>query len=174
MALLGVLHAGGFSQGDPMSAPSRALFALNSLLSFDKGVVVPVATQQALLRLVQRAWEQAPTAQGRSLALYAARCIGGSSDGVAAVAGAGGGRDGCCAQGGLEAAAAASVKWGQSPLPGATGSAPRSSCGSQDSRPTVNSTPVAVSRRSAHRGRALPGSAPAAGSPVPWRAFPAG
>jgi len=56
-----------------MSAPTWALFALNSLLSFDKGVVVPVATQQALLRLVQRAWEQAPTAQGRNLALYAAR-----------------------------------------------------------------------------------------------------
>ncbi len=73
MALLGFCAQADFSQGDPMSAPSRALAALNSLLSFDKGVVVPVATQQSLLRLVQRAWEQAPTTQGRSLALYTAR-----------------------------------------------------------------------------------------------------
>ncbi len=65
MALLGFCAQADFSQSDPMSAPS--------LLSFDKGVVVPVATQQSLLRQVQRAWEQAPTTQGRSLALYAAR-----------------------------------------------------------------------------------------------------
>lgn len=73
MALLAFCAQADFSQGDPMSAPSRALAALNSLLSFDKAVAVPVATQQVLLRLVQRVWEQAPTTPGRSLALYAAR-----------------------------------------------------------------------------------------------------
>ena len=72
-ALLAFCEQADFSTGDPQSAPSRALAALNSLLSFEKGVAVPVATQQALLRLVQRAWEQAPTTQGQCLALYAAR-----------------------------------------------------------------------------------------------------
>ncbi|MBK0056433.1 hypothetical protein [Stenotrophomonas sp. S39] len=72
-ALLAFCERADFSQDDPQSPPSRALAALNSLLSFDKGVVVPVAMQQVLLRLVQRAWQQAPSMRGRSLALYAAR-----------------------------------------------------------------------------------------------------
>ncbi|AWH24739.1 hypothetical protein [Stenotrophomonas sp. YAU14D1_LEIMI4_1] len=72
-ALLAFCEQADFSQDDALSAPSRALAALNVLLSFDKAVVVSIATQQALLHLVQRVWEQAPTTQGRSMVLCAVR-----------------------------------------------------------------------------------------------------
>ncbi|MEX5405481.1 hypothetical protein VPH47_14660 [Stenotrophomonas sp. WED208] len=72
-ALLAFCQRADFNQADPMLAPWRALAALNVLLSFDNGVVVPAPTQQSLLQVVRRACEQAPTAHGRSLALYAAR-----------------------------------------------------------------------------------------------------
>lgn len=51
----------------------RALSALNLLLSFDDGVQIAARTRQRVHRLLMRAWNEAPTAQLRSLCLYALR-----------------------------------------------------------------------------------------------------